>query len=78
VALDSVGEHAKALARLEQAHRRFTADRDILSALAQFSAQAGDREAAARWVQKLRGLDANGATPAVGTATPVPGGARVP
>jgi Tfp pilus assembly protein PilF len=78
VALDSVGEHAKAMARLEQAHRRFTADRDILSALAQFSVQAGDREAAARWVQKLRDLDANGATPAVGTATPVPGGARVP
>ena len=78
VALNSVGEHGKALARLEQAQQRFTADRDILSALAQFSAQAGDREAAARWVQKLRDLGANGATPAAGAATPVPGGARVP
>ncbi|MBI5504647.1 MAG: tetratricopeptide repeat protein [Deltaproteobacteria bacterium] len=54
VALDSVGQHAKALAVLEQAHRRFTGYRDILAALVEFSAQAGDREAAERWARELR------------------------
>ena len=57
VALDSVGEHAKARTVLEQAHHRFTADRDILAALAQMSVQAGDVDAAGRWAQQLRDLD---------------------
>jgi predicted CXXCH cytochrome family protein len=76
VALDSVGQRKEALARLEQAHQRFTADRDILAALAQFSAQAGDREAAARWEQKLRDLDASSAPLAARAETFVPGAAQ--
>jgi tetratricopeptide (TPR) repeat protein len=57
VALDSVGQHEKALAVLADAQRRFTGDRDILAALVQLSAQNGDREAATRWAQKLQALD---------------------
>ena len=63
VGLDSTGQHGKALVVLEQAHQRFTGDRDILAALVQFSAQAGDRESAARWAQQLRDLDIDSATP---------------
>jgi len=63
VALDSVGQHAKALALLEKAAQRFTGDRDILAALVQLSAQAGDREAAAHWAQKLHDLDPDSAAP---------------
>jgi Tfp pilus assembly protein PilF len=58
VALDSLGQHAKALTTLEQAQQRFSGDRDILVALMQWSAQAGDRDAAGRWAQRLRDLDA--------------------
>jgi len=43
---------------LEQAQQRFSGDRDILIALLQWAAQAGDREAAGRWAQRLRDLDA--------------------
>jgi tetratricopeptide (TPR) repeat protein len=60
VALDSVGQRDRALAVLEQAHGRFTGDRDILSALLQFSLQAKDQAAAARWAQELRQLDGDG------------------
>jgi predicted CXXCH cytochrome family protein len=56
VALDSVGQHGAARAFLEQAHERFTGDRDILSALVQFSLQAKDQAAAARWAQELHRL----------------------
>ena len=59
VALDSVGQHSAALAFLEQAHQRFTGDRDILAALFQFSAQGGDSAAARRWQQKLHDLGAS-------------------
>jgi predicted CXXCH cytochrome family protein len=75
VALDSVGQRGAALAFLEQAHQRFTGDRDILAALSQFSAQGGDRAAATRWEQKLRDLDTReqrGAPPNAGT--PAAGG----
>jgi predicted CXXCH cytochrome family protein len=54
IALDSVGQRGAALAFLEQAHQRFTGDRDILSALLQFSLEAKDQAAAARWAQELR------------------------
>jgi Tfp pilus assembly protein PilF len=58
VALDSLGQRSRAVAVLEQAQRRFTGDRDILTALVQFSARNGDRAAATRWAEKLRVLDA--------------------
>jgi predicted CXXCH cytochrome family protein len=60
VALDSVGQRDRALAVLEQAHERFTGDRAVLSALLQFSLQAGDQAAAARWGQELRQLQDDG------------------
>ena len=56
VALDSVGQRSKAITVLQQAQQRFSGDREILAALVQFSAQAGDRDAASRWAQKLRDL----------------------
>ena len=49
---------------LEQAQHRFTGDRDIFTALVQFSAQDGDRAAATRWAEQLRTLDAADAAPA--------------
>ena len=58
IALDSVGQRSAALAVLERAQQRFTGNCDILTALVQFSAQAGDREAATRWAHKLRDLGA--------------------
>jgi tetratricopeptide (TPR) repeat protein len=57
LALDRLGQRAKALAVLAKAQQRFTGDRDILGALVELSLQAGDREAAVRWAQKLRALD---------------------
>jgi predicted CXXCH cytochrome family protein len=60
VALDSIGQHDTARAVLAQAHERFTGDRDILSALLQFSVQADDQEAAAKWAQALRQLQGDG------------------
>jgi Flp pilus assembly protein TadD len=60
VALDSVGQHGAALAFLERAHQRFTGDRDILSSLLQFSLQAKDQAAAARWARELRQLQGEG------------------
>ncbi|HVM95732.1 MAG TPA: tetratricopeptide repeat protein [Candidatus Acidoferrales bacterium] len=58
VALDSQGRHDEALALLQSAQQRFTGDRDILAALVQYSAQAGDEAAARRWRQRLLDLDA--------------------
>lgn len=58
VALDGLGQHAKAVTTLEQAQQRFSGDRDILVALMQWSVQAGDRDAAGRWAQRLHDLDA--------------------
>ncbi len=57
IALDSVGQRDKARECLEDAHRRFTGNREILSALVQFAAQAGDRDAATHWAMELRKLD---------------------
>ena len=55
--LDAAGERAKALGILADAHRRFTGEREILTALVELSLAAGDTEASARWAQQLRGLD---------------------
>ncbi len=60
VALESLNQRPKALTVLEQAQRRFTGDRDILTALLQFAAQSGDRAAATGWAEKLHALDADG------------------
>jgi predicted CXXCH cytochrome family protein len=72
VALGSLGQQPKALTVLEQAQQRFTGDRDILTALVQFSAQSGDRAAATRWAEKLRALDASDAAAATGVGTASP------
>jgi len=67
VALDSLGQHDQAVVVLERAQQRFTGDRDILATLVQWSAQSGDRDAATRWAQKLRELDASDMAPVPGT-----------
>jgi tetratricopeptide (TPR) repeat protein len=73
VALDSLGQRAKALEVLAQAQRRFTGDRDILTALVQFSAQSGDRTAAVRWAEQLRALDGSDAAAATGAPSAATG-----
>lgn len=70
VALDSLDQHARALAVLEKAQQRFTGDRDILAALLQLSAQGGDSEAAGRWAKKLHELDAGEASAAADPRRP--------
>ena len=55
--LHGTGERAKALSVLAAAQARFTGDREILAALVQLSAEAGEPEAAARWGQKLQAVD---------------------
>jgi predicted CXXCH cytochrome family protein len=57
VALDSVGQPAKALSVLETAQRRFTGDRELLGALRDIARRVGDETAAARWSGMLRQLD---------------------
>jgi tetratricopeptide (TPR) repeat protein len=56
VALHSYGEPARAIAALEQAHRRFTGDRTILQALASMERDRGNRARALDHAQKLVGL----------------------
>jgi tetratricopeptide (TPR) repeat protein len=57
IALESTGKPAKALAVLEAAQRRFPADREVLSALADIAARVGDQAAAARWAAALEQLE---------------------
>ena len=57
VALHSAGQSRDALKVLESALRRHPHDRDLLSGLAHFSAQAGYRDAALGYVKQLRELD---------------------
>lgn len=59
VALDSTSQPAKALAMLGAAQRRFTGDREILSALVDMSTRAGDESASKRWRELLSQLDAS-------------------
>lgn len=56
VALDSVGQTPKAIAVLAEAHGRHPANREVLEALASFSAKAGDRRAAIGYAEKLVAL----------------------
>ena len=53
VALAEAGELQRALEVLQDAHVRQPAHRDILAALATYSQDAGDRQAAAVWARKL-------------------------
>ena len=56
IALDSVGQTAKAIEVLAAAHARHTGSREILEALANFSAKTGNRAAAAAYADKLVAL----------------------
>jgi len=58
VALHDGGEPARAIAVLERAQERSPGARDVLAALVQYAAEAGDRTAALRWATALR--DATG------------------
>ncbi len=57
VALNGAGKTKEALAVLAGARKREPYDRDVLSGLAFFTAQSGDREAALGYVKALRELD---------------------
>ncbi|MEP7276807.1 MAG: tetratricopeptide repeat protein, partial [Betaproteobacteria bacterium] len=57
VALNGAGQSADALKVLNAALVRHPYDRDVLSGLAHFSAQAGNQELALGYVKKLRELD---------------------
>jgi Flp pilus assembly protein TadD len=56
VALDGAGERAQGLEVLRQAHARHPGDRDVLTALATISRDAGDRRAAAGYARALVAL----------------------
>lgn len=53
VALDGAGRTPEALTVLESASTRNPGDREVLTALVQYHAKAGHREAAAGWLDKL-------------------------
>ena len=57
VALHSKGDHAQGIRVLQRALDRRQNDPEILAALAQFSAQAGRRETALRYLERLQALD---------------------
>ena len=57
VALNDAGERKEALKVLDRALTRHAYDRDVLSALAHFTAQSGNREVALNYVEQLRELD---------------------
>jgi Flp pilus assembly protein TadD len=59
VGLNSSGQSAKAIAVLEQAHKRRPADRDTLSALAAFERDAGNLQSAITYAEQLVQLDPN-------------------
>ncbi|MEO8137532.1 MAG: tetratricopeptide repeat protein, partial [Betaproteobacteria bacterium] len=61
VALNSGGQSAEAIKVLNAARMRRPYDRDVLSGLAYFNAQAGKREAALGYVRQLRELDPDNA-----------------
>ena len=61
VALNSGGQSAEAIKVLRAARARQPYDRDILSGLAYFNAQAGKREVALGYVKQLRELDPDSA-----------------
>jgi len=53
VALHETGDTRRALDVLKRAHERHPADREILVALVEYEAQAGNRNAAIAWARKL-------------------------
>ncbi|MEM7247769.1 MAG: tetratricopeptide repeat protein [Acidobacteriota bacterium] len=53
LALVDLGRRDEAVLRLEAAAQRWTGDRSLLSSLVQLTEEAGDREAAARWRERL-------------------------
>ena len=53
VALHDTGAPTRAVAVLEQAHRRRPADREVLAALASYLLERGDTEAARRYADLL-------------------------
>ena len=57
VALDSAGQTGRALEVLAAGHAAHPGDREILAALASFSAKAGQRQAAVGYARKLLELD---------------------
>jgi len=61
VALNSGGRPAEAIKVLDAARARNAYDRDVLSGLAYFNAQAGRREVAMGYVKQLRELDPDSA-----------------
>jgi Tfp pilus assembly protein PilF len=78
VALDSVGQTARALEVLTSAHVRHSGNREILEALASFSVKAGNRRAAVAYAEKLVALDPENTASrrlldTLRGATPVPG-----
>jgi tetratricopeptide (TPR) repeat protein len=56
VALRDIGRLPEAIAVLEEAHARRPADADILYALALYSLDAGDRDAASGYARELNRL----------------------
>jgi len=56
-ALHDAGRRPEAIAVDEQAHRRAGGDREVLTALMTFAAQAGDQDAAAEYARRLAALD---------------------
>jgi tetratricopeptide (TPR) repeat protein len=57
VAQNDTGKPKEALQALDAARRRSPYDRDVLSALAMYTAAAGDRETALRYAKQLQDLD---------------------
>jgi Flp pilus assembly protein TadD len=57
VALNDAGENKEALKVLNAALTRHPYDRDVLAALAHFSARRGNRELGLNYVKQLRELD---------------------
>jgi Flp pilus assembly protein TadD len=53
VALHETGDTRRALDVLKRAHERHPADREIVVALVEYEAQAGNRNAAIAWARKL-------------------------
>jgi Flp pilus assembly protein TadD len=56
VALHGAGKVPQAIAVLEQAHRRFPGDPELVQALAAFERDRGNRVAAAGWAEELVAL----------------------
>jgi predicted CXXCH cytochrome family protein len=56
IALSEIGDVRGAINVLSRAHERHPGEREIVTALVEYSARAGDRDAAIRWTKKLAEL----------------------